>query len=409
MKKNQRLAEVTDGAWHRRWWIWLLAASLVGLVAYSQLGKPGKTAGGPAAAGASPPPSVAVTAVEAKTGDIGVYLTGLGAVTPIHTVTVKSRVDGELMKVYYKEGQAVKKGQPLAEIDPRPYQAQLTQAQGQLIRDQALLQNARVDRERYRVLSGQDSIAEQQYATQKSLVRQLEGTVKFDQGQIDNAKLQLVYSRISAPVSGRIGLRVVDPGNIIHASDTTGLAIITQLEPITVIFTIPEDSLPSVLDRVRAGERLPVYAFNREQTKKLATGSLQSLDNQVDPNSGTVRLRADFPNKDHALFPNQFVNARLLVETRRGVTVVPTAAIQRSPQGPFVCLVKPEQTVTVRQVRLGPSEGDNSAIDEGLAPGDLVVVEGAERLREGSKVALKNQGPTTSGNSVTSGKAPKSK
>ena len=403
MGKNQGWGLIQDRTWFRHWWIWLLVAVLVGIVVYSQLGKAGKTTGGSAAKGASlPPPGVAVNAVAAKQGDIGVYLTGLGAVTPIHTVTVKSRVDGELMQVYYKEGQTVKKGQLLAEIDPRPYQAQLTQVEGQLIRDQALLQNAKLDQERYRVLTTQDSIAEQQYATQKSLVRQLEGTVKFDQGQIDNAKLQLVYSRIISPISGRIGLRLVDPGNIIHATDTTGVAVITQLEPITVIFTIPEDSLEPVLAKLKAGERLPVDAFNREQSKKLATGSLLTLDNQIDPNSGTVRLRAEFPNQDHALFPNQFVNARLLLETRQGVTVVPTAAIQRSPQGTFVYLVKPDQTATVRQVRLGPSEGDNSAIDEGLAPGDLVVVEGAERLRDGVKVALKSQGPGNPGNSLKS-------
>jgi len=403
MGKNQGWGRISDRTWFRHWWIWLLVAGLVGIVAYSQLGKAGKTAGGSAVKGASlPPPGVAVTAVAAKQGDIGVYLTGLGTVTPIHTVTVKSRVDGELMQVYYKEGQTVKKGQLLAEIDPRPYQAQLTQVEGQLIRDQALLQNAKLDQERYRVLTTQDSIAEQQYATQKSLVRQLEGTVKFDQGQIDNAKLQLVYSRIISPISGRIGLRLVDPGNIIHASDTTGVAVITQLEPITVIFTIPEDSLAPVLAKLKAGERLPVDAFNREQSKKLATGSLLTLDNQIDPNSGTVRLRAEFPNKDHALFPNQFVNARLLLETRQGVTVVPNAAIQRSSQGTFVYLVKPDQTVTVRQVRLGPSEGDNSAIDEGLVPGDLVVVEGAERLRDGVKVALKSEGAGNPGNSLKS-------
>ena len=382
--------------WHRRWWIWLLAASLLGIVLYTQLSKSGRTAEAPGKPGAAlNQMSVAVTAVAAKKGDIGIYLTGLGSVTPIHTVTVKSRVDGELMKVYYKEGQTVKKGALIAEIDPRPYQAQLTQAQGQMIRDQALLRNAKLDLQRYRTLSSQDSIAEQQYATQKSLVRQLEGTVKFDQGQIDNAKLQTIYSRITAPVSGRLGLRIVDPGNIIHATDTTGLCIITQLEPITVIFTIPEDSLPPVLEKLRAGERLPVDAFNREQTKKIATGSLLTIDNQIDPNSGTVRFRAEFPNKDHKLFPNQFVNARLLLDTKRGATVVPTAAIQRSPQGTYVYLVKADQTVTVRQVKLGPSEGDETAIDEGLVPGDRVVVEGAERLREGSKVELKGPGAPT--------------
>jgi multidrug efflux system membrane fusion protein len=390
--------------WFKHWWFWLPAAILLGIVVYSQLTK-GRTAEGPGKPGASlSQPAVVVTAAAAKKGDIGIYLTGLGTVTPVRTVTVKTRVDGELMKVYYREGQIVKKGQLLMQIDPRPYQAQLTQSQGQMIRDQALLKNARVDLKRYRVLSGQDSIAEQQYATQKSLVSQLQGTVKFDQGQIDNAKLQLVYARITAPISGRIGLRPVDPGNIVHATDTTGLALITQLEPMTVIFTIPEDNLPAVLARLKAGARLPVDAYNREQTKKIARGSLLTIDNQVDPNSGTVRFRAEFPNHDHALFPNQFVNAHLLLETRRGVTLVPTAAIQRSPQGNFVYLVKPDQTVAVRQVRLGPSEGDVTAIDEGLAPGDRVVVEGTERLQEGSKVELKGKGAATPAKTATQAK-----
>jgi membrane fusion protein, multidrug efflux system len=391
-ERNDLLEPHSSWDWLKHWWIWLPAAILLGIVVYSQLTK-GRAAQGTGKPGASlSQPSVAVTAAAAKKGDIGIYLNGLGAVTPVNTVTVKTRVDGELMKVYYQEGQIVKKGQLLVEIDPRPYQTQLTQTQGQMIRDQALLRNAKIDLQRYKVLSGQDSIAEQQYATQKSLVRQLEGTVKFDQGQIDNAKLQLIYSRITAPISGRIGLRPVDPGNIVHAADTTGLAVITQLEPITVIFTIPEDNLPAVLARLKAEAHLPVDAYNREQTKKIATGSLLTIDNQVDPNSGTVRFRAEFPNRDHALFPNQFVNARLLLETRRGVTLVPTAAIQRSPQGTFIYLVKADQTVAVRPVRPGPTEGDETAIDEGLQPGDQVVVEGTERLREGSKVELKGPG-----------------
>ena len=255
------------------WWFWLPVAILLGIVVYSQLTKD-RAAEAPAKPGATlNQVGAAVTAASAKKGDIDIYLTGLGTVTPVHTVTVKTRVDGELMKVYYKEGQIVKKGSLLAEIDPRPYQAQLTQAQGQMIRDQALLKNARTDLRRYRTLSGQDSIAEQQYATQQSLVRQLEGTVKFDQGQIDNAKLQTIYARITAPVSGRLGLRIVDPGNIIHATDTTGICVITQLEPITVIFTISEDNLLPVLAKLRAGARLTVDAYNREQTRKIATGT----------------------------------------------------------------------------------------------------------------------------------------
>ncbi len=380
----------------KHWWFWLPAAILLVIVVYSQLTKD-RAAEAPAKPGAAlNQPGAAVTAAAAKKGDIGIYLTGLGTVTPVHTVTVKTRVDGELMKVYYKEGQIVKKGALLAEIDPRPYQAQLTQAQGQMIRDQALLKNARTDLQRYRTLSGQDSIAEQQYATQQSLVRQLEGTVKFDQGQIDNANLQTIYARITAPIGGRLGLRIVDPGNIVHATDTTGICVITQLEPITVIFTISEDNLPPVLAKLRAGTRLTVDAYNREQTRKIATGHLLTIDNQIDTNSGTLRFRAEFDNKDHMLFPNQFVNARLLLDTERGATVVPTAAIQRSPQGTFVYLVKADQTVTVRPVKLGPSEGDETAIDAGLAPGDRVVVEGAERLREGSKVEVKGSGPGTS-------------
>ncbi len=375
----------------RYWWLGLLAVVLLSWLAYSHLIKARQTAG--LVKGSLPrQTNVAVTAAAATKGDINIYLTGLGTVTPIGTVTVKSRVDGELVRIFYKEGQIVKKGQLLAEIDPRPFQAQLTQAQGQLMRDQAQLKNAKVDLERYRVLTSQDSIAEQQYATQKSLVQQLEGTVKFDQGQIETAKLQLSYSRITAPEGGRVGLRPIDPGNIVHTTDPNGLLVITQLEPITVIFTIPEDNLESVLDKIKAGVTLTVDAFNREESRKLASGFLLTMDNQVDTNSGTIRLRAKFSNKDHNLFPNQFVNARLLLDTRHGVTLVPTAAIQRGAQGAYVYLIKTDNTVTVRQVRVGPTEKDETAIEAGLVPGDLVVVEGTERLREGSTVELKDTG-----------------
>jgi multidrug efflux system membrane fusion protein len=293
------------------------------------------------------------------------------------------------MRVLFQEGQLVKAGEVLAEIDPRPFDVQLKQAEGQMARDQALLKNAQLDLKRYRELFEQGFVAKQQVDTQESLVAQSEGVLKTDQGQIDNARLQLTYSRIIAPISGRIGLRLVDAGNIVHANDPNGLLVITQLQPITVVFTIPEDSLPPVLEKLKSGERLPVEAFDREQKRRLATGALLTVDNQIDPTTGTVRLKAIFDNADNTLFPNQFVNARLLLDVKRGTTIVPAAAIQRGPKGTFVYVVKDDQTVAVRPVKLGPSEVDDASIDSGVAPGDLVVVDGTEKLREGTKVELR--------------------
>lgn len=375
-------------------WLWLPFLVLAGALGYYFFYRNGAAPVAQEAAGAAGqrprgPMVTQVVAAKAQRGDIPVYLTGLGAVTPIYTVTVKSRVDGELMKVAYEEGQTVHQGDLLLQIDPRPYQVMLEQAEGQLLRDQALLDNAKIDLTRYQTLWKQDAIPQQQLATQEALVKQDEGNIKTDQGQIDNAKLQLVYSRITSPITGRIGLRLVDPGNIVHAADTNGLLVITQLQPITVIFTIAEDQLPEVMKRFGGGRKIAVDAFDRAMVKKLAGGTLQTVDNQIDQTTGTVKLRAIFSNANNALFPSQFVNARMLVEEKSGVTVVPNAAVQRNSQSSYVWLIKPNQTVTVRPVVTGTVEGDQSEIVNGLAPGDEVVIDGVDKLQEGGKVNAK--------------------
>jgi len=380
----------------RRRWPWAVAAAVVVVVAagawyWSSRPAEAPTPGaGPAAGGRFDPAarSIPVVAAPARKGSIDVYLNALGTVTPANMVVVKPRVDGQLMRVAFKEGQVVKAGELLAEIDPRPFQVQLGQAEGQMAKDQALLRNAQVDLERYRTLLSQDSISKQQVDTQEALVRQYEGTIRADQAAIDNAKLQLTYSRVTAPIGGRVGLRQVDPGNVVKAADANGIVVIAQVQPISVVFPIPEDSLPRILRRLATGEAVAVEAWDRDQRTKLATGKLLTADNQIDTTTGTVKLKAEFANADLALFPNQFVNVRMLVETLADATLVPSAAVQRGAPGTFVYVVKDDQTVSVAAVKLGPVQGETTAIASGIAPGAVVVVDGTDKLREGAKVEL---------------------
>ena len=377
---------------HRRW-PWLVALIVVAVVAFlvffrSSLGQSNSARAGKQAA----PRAVPVVGATARVGDLGVYQNGLGTVTPIKTVTVHSRVDGELDSVAYREGQLVREGDLLAQLDPRPFEVQLHQAEAQLAKDEATLKNARIDLERYKALIAQDSIPRQQLDTQAATVDQDEAAIKSDQAQIESARLNLTYGRITAPISGIVGLRLVDPGNIVRASDQNGLLVITQQQPIAVIFTIAADHLQAVLQQRKAGHELVVEAWDRDFKHKLATGFLLAIDNQIDQSTGTVRMKAQFPNENYALYPNQFVNARLLVDTLHQTVLVPTAAIQRSPQSTYVYVVKPDSTVELRTVDLQLTEGDDTSVRKGLSSGEVVVIDGMDKLQPGTLVVLAKSG-----------------
>lgn len=373
---------------HRRWRVWVLVLVIFIFCGFFfehlTTGQSNK-AGIPQ----SPPP-LPIRAITVQIGDIEVDLNALGSVTPLNTVTVKSRVDGQLMNINYREGSNVQKGKLLAEIDPRPFQAQLDQAEGQLQRDQAFLDNALIDLDRYKTAYQRNAIPKQQLDTQEATVRQYEGAVKLDRGQIETAKLQLTYCRINSPIEGRVGLSLVDPGNIVHAADTNGLLVITQLQPITVIFSVAEDYLPQIQQQLRLGHELVVDAFDRAQQRKIASGTVLALDNQIDSNTGTVKLEAIFPNQDDSLFPNQFVNVRLLIDTQHGATLIPTATIQRNAQGAFVYLVKPDQTVAMQSISAGTTHGDVSAVT-GLKPGNIIAADGFDKLQDGAKVVVREE------------------
>jgi multidrug efflux system membrane fusion protein len=365
-----------------------LALSIMAMSCASADPKPTNPRGGGA------PQTVPVGVATAHVTDMPVYLVGLGSVTAYYTDSVKSRVDGQLMEVNFKEGQHVNKGELLAVIDPRPYQVALEQAQATLFKDQASLRDAKLNYQRYKgLLQDSGSMSQQQVDTQQATVDQLEGTVRTDTAAVDNAKLNLVYCHITAPISGRIGLRQVDPGNIVHAADTTPMFVITELQPITVLFTLPEDNLQNVSQHMKKGT-LPVEAYSRDDQTKLASGTLLTIDNQIDQTTGTGRLKAVFANKDDSLWPNQFVNIRLLLETMKNSTVVPAAAIQHGPQGSYVFVVKSDQTVEVRNVTVALTQNNLSAISSGVSPNDVVVTDGQDKLQAGSKVQPRAGNPS---------------
>ena len=396
-----------------RWWLWILILGVIAVALwYSRGARSSSQAADSAAPGAAAKGrggagpggfAVPVIVATAQRGDLPVYFNGLGTVTAFNTVTVRSRVDGQLISVAFKEGQFVHEGDLLAQIDPRPFQVQLEQALGQLAKDQAQRRDAEVNLERFKLLFKEGVIAQQQLDTQAALVGQFDGAIASDQAQINNAKLQLSYSHITAPISGRIGLRLVDAGNIVHASDTNGLLVITQLQPISVIFSLPQDQLPMVNAKLRSGIQLAVDAYDRDDTARIATGKLQTIDNQIDVTTGTYKLKSIFSNEDNALFPNQFVNVHLLVDTKRNLVIVPVAAIQRGPQGTYVYAAGSDNTAKIRSVTIAQTTGDSVGLNAGLNPGDVVVIDGQDKLQDGTKI---NPSPATGASGPVRSSAP---
>jgi multidrug efflux system membrane fusion protein len=392
-KKSERDTTENSSTHKSRWWIWLIVAVVIvgGVWWWQRSGAPAAKVGGDAA---SRP--VMVTTAAARQGDIGINLNALGTVTPVYTVTVTSRVQGEITQVYYREGQMVRKGDPLVEIDPRPYQAALTQVEGQLAHDQAVLTEAKIDLERYQQALNRNAIAKQQFDDQQQVVLQDEGTVKNDEGQLANAKVNLVYTHITAPIAGRVGLRLVDPGNIVQANSAISLVVITQLQPITVIFSIAEDQLAQIQQQLLKGKKLTVDTFDREGSTKVASGTLLTLDNVIDPTTGTLKLKAIFDNSDNALFPSQFVNVKLLVDTLHNATLIPTPAIQRNAQGAYVYVIKSDQTASMRTITPGTTDGSVTAV-QGLEPQEMVAVYAFDKLLDGAKVTIRAPAKASSG------------
>jgi len=384
-----------------RWWLWVFVLGVIALGGWyyhnSRNASQAADAASPGAAGKGKGGSgagnmvVPVVVATAQRGDLPVYFNGLGTVTAFNTVTVRSRVDGQLASIAFKEGQFVHEGDLLAQIDPRPFQVMLAQAQGQLAKDQAQRRDAEANLERFKLLFKEGVIPKQQLDTQAALVGQFDGAIESDQSQIDNAKLQLTYSRITAPISGRIGLRLVDVGNIVHASDTNGLLVITQLQPISVIFSLPQDQLPQVNAKLRSGAQLVVDAYDRDDTAKIASGKLETIDNQIDLTTGTYKLKSIFANADNSLFPNQFVNVHLLVDTKHNLTIIPAAAIQRGPQGTYLYAVAKDPATKdtiakIYSVTIAQTTGNSVGLSAGLNPGDVVVIDGQDKLQDGTKI-----------------------